>query len=53
MPSGKPGDKGGKALQEYALSPAPDNLLLIVTEKLDGATQKSKWFKAIEDVDSY
>ena len=49
MPSGKPGDKGGKILQEYAQSPAPDNLLLIVTDKLDGATQKSKWFKAIED----
>ena len=49
MPTGKPGDKGGKILQEYAQSPAPDNLLLIVTEKLDGATQKSKWFKAIED----
>lgn len=50
LPTGKPGDKGGKVLQEYAQSPAPDNLLLIVTEKLDGATQKSKWFKAIEDV---
>jgi DNA polymerase-3 subunit delta len=49
MPGGKPGDKGGKILQEYAQSPAPDNLLLIVTDKLDGATQKSKWFKAIED----
>lgn len=49
MPSGKPGDKGTKILQEYAQSPAPDNLLLIITDKLDGATQKSKWFKAIED----
>src|SRR5690606_34729471 len=48
MPSGKPGDKGGKILQEYAESPAPDNLLLIITEKLDGAVQKSKWFKAVE-----
>lgn len=49
LPTGKPGDKGGKILQEYAQSPAPDNLLLIITEKLDGTTQKSKWFKAIED----
>jgi DNA polymerase-3 subunit delta len=49
LPTGKPGDKGGKILQEYAQSPALDNLLLIITEKLDGATQKSKWFKAIED----
>lgn len=48
LPSGKPGDKGGKVLQDYAQSPAPDNILLIITEKLDGAAQKSKWFKAIE-----
>ncbi len=50
MPSGKPGDKGAKILQEYAESPAPDNLLLIITDKLDGAAQKSKWFKAVESV---
>ena len=49
LPTGKPGDKGGKVLQEYAQPPAPDNLLLIITEKLDGSTQKSKWFKAMED----
>lgn len=49
MPTGKPGDKGAKILQEYAQSQSPDNILLIVTEKFDGATQKSKWFKAIED----
>ncbi len=49
MPSGKPGDKGGKVLQEYAHSPSPDNLLLVVTEKLESATQKSKWFKTIEE----
>src|SRR5690606_3908539 len=39
----------GKALIEYAQSPAGDNLLLIVTVKLDGATQKSKGLKAIDD----
>lgn len=49
MPGGKPGDKGAKILQEYVQSPSADNILLIITEKLDSATQKSKWFKAIED----
>jgi DNA polymerase III subunit delta len=49
MPSGKPGDKGTKAIQEYLENPSPDNLLLVITEKLDSATQKSKWVKAIED----
>src|SRR5690606_35364238 len=48
LTNGKPGEKGGKVLQEYAQSPAPDNLLLIIADKLDGAAQKSKWFKAIE-----
>jgi DNA polymerase-3 subunit delta len=50
MPTGKPGDKGAKVLQDYATSPAPDNILLIIAEKLDGGTQKSKWFKAVEAV---
>lgn len=48
MPSGKPGDKGGKALQEYAENPSSDNLLLLITDKLDAATQKAKWFSALE-----
>jgi DNA polymerase III subunit delta len=49
MPSGKPGDKGTKAILEYLENPSSDNLLLVITEKLDSATQKSKWIKAIED----
>lgn len=48
LPSGKPGDKGSKVLQEYAQAPAPDNLLLLVTGKLDKSVQRSKWFKALE-----
>lgn len=46
--SGKPGDKGGKVLLEYAAAPAADTLLLIAAPKLDGSTQRAKWFKAIE-----
>jgi len=53
LTTGKPGDKGGKVLQEYAQSPAPDNLLLIVANKLDGASKKSKWFKAIDDAGTH
>lgn len=49
IPSSKPGDKGGKVIADYMTSPSDDNLLLIVTGKLDGAAQKSKWLKAIED----
>ncbi len=48
MPNGKPGDTGSKALLEYIGDPSPDNLLLIVTDRLDNSLQKSKWFKALE-----
>ena len=48
MPNGKPGDVGRKALQEYVSQPSLDNLLLIITDRLDGATQKAKWFKTLE-----
>ncbi len=46
--TGKPGDKGAKALIAYCENPSDDTLMLLVTPKLDGATQKSKWYKAIE-----
>ncbi len=48
MPNGKPGDTGSKALLEYIGHPSPDNLLLIVTDRLDNSLKKSKWFKALE-----
>ena len=47
IPNGKPSDKG-KALLEIAANPNPDNVVLIVTPRLDAATQKTKWFKALE-----
>ncbi len=50
---GKPGDKGSKALVEYCQNPGEDNLLLIITPKLDGAQQRSKWFKAIEKTGTF
>ena len=48
LPSGKPGREGGAALADYAADPPPDTVLLIVSGKVDGASQKSKWFKALE-----
>jgi DNA polymerase-3 subunit delta len=45
--NGKPGDKGAAALLEYLGRPPEDTLLLINLPKLDGATQKSKWAKAL------
>ncbi|MFA5633129.1 MAG: DNA polymerase III subunit delta [Porticoccaceae bacterium] len=49
LDSGKPGDKGAKALIEYCQSPSPDNLLLIISGKLDSSALRGKWVKALED----
>lgn len=49
LPSGKPGDKGAKALLDYLARPAEDTLLLLQLPKLDGSTQKTKWAKALID----
>lgn len=46
--SGKPGTEGSKAICEYLDNPSEDNLLIIITPKLDSGTQRSKWVKLIE-----
>ncbi len=48
LPTGKPGDAGGKALRALAESPDPDKLLLVVTGKLETAARRSRWFTALE-----
>ncbi|MGD9660868.1 MAG: DNA polymerase III subunit delta [Porticoccaceae bacterium] len=47
--SGKPGDKGAKALVDYCNSPSTDNLLLVITPKLDSSAMRSKWVKSLDD----
>ena len=48
LPNGKPDAEGRRALTTYAQTLSPDNLLLIITGRLDSATQKAKWFKALD-----
>ena len=48
MTNPTPGDRGGEAIIELATQPSPDNLVLVITGKLDGRTQNSKWVSAIE-----
>ena len=50
IPGGKPGDKGSKALVAYSQQLPEDNLLLIVSGKLESSQTKSKWFKALDAV---
>jgi len=51
--NGKPGDEGSKALQAYCESLSEENLLLVVCPKLDKNSQRSKWFKALDNVGAH
>ncbi|MEX1032103.1 MAG: DNA polymerase III subunit delta [Cellvibrionaceae bacterium] len=46
--TGKLSDQGRKALVEYAQTPPPDTLLLLLAPKLDRSVQNAKWFKTLE-----
>jgi len=48
MPEMKLTQEGKNCLANYAKNPSKNNLLLIITGKIDKATQNTKWFKAIE-----
>ncbi len=48
LPTGKPGDAGGKILIELAQSPPTDIVLLVRCAKLDKAARVTKWAKAFE-----
>jgi len=42
-------DKGRKALLEYIATANPDNLLLIVSDRLEAGQTKAKWFNQVVD----
>ncbi|WKD50681.1 DNA polymerase III subunit delta [Microbulbifer spongiae] len=48
IPNGKPGDKGSKALREFAKHTRRDLILLIVLPRLDRSQLNSKWVKSLE-----
>ena len=47
LPSGKPGTEGSKAIQEY-LAGDQEDVLLIVSGRIDKQSQKSKWYVALD-----
>ncbi|MBF0218533.1 MAG: DNA polymerase III subunit delta [Gammaproteobacteria bacterium] len=49
LPSGKPGDKGGKALAAYCQQLSDDNLLLITAGQLEAAQRRSAWYKTLDN----
>lgn len=48
MANPTPGEQGADVIVELAEQPSPDNLVLIITGKLDGRTQSSRWVSAVE-----
>jgi len=48
LPTGKPGDKGSKALIEYCQNIIEDNILLIYTGEIESSVKRSKWFKQLQ-----
>jgi DNA polymerase-3 subunit delta len=48
IPSGKPGTEGSKALQEYCNRLPSDTVTLVTLPKLDGMSQKTAWFTALD-----
>jgi DNA polymerase-3 subunit delta len=53
MPGGKPGVAGAKALTSYAGNLSEENVLLLVTDRLDPKTQQAKWFKVLESAGTF
>ena len=47
LPSGKPSTEGSKAIQE-CLASSPEDVLLIVSGRIDKQSQKSKWYLALD-----
>ena len=48
LPSGKPGAEGSKALCEYLELVGGDDVLLVVSGKIDKQSTGSKWYKALD-----
>jgi len=48
LPTGKPGEAGGRAIAAYAGAPPPDTLLLITAPRLDRGAQRAAWHRAVE-----
>tara|TARA_R110002111_G_scaffold42704_2_gene78594 strand:+ start:24499 stop:25539 length:1041 start_codon:yes stop_codon:yes gene_type:complete len=48
LPTGKPGKEGSAAIDKVMNELSSDNLLIIISGKLDKSSQNTKWFKSID-----
>ena len=47
LPTGKPGQDGGKFFTALAGDPPPDTVFVVITPKLDKRTMSAKWVKSL------
>lgn len=47
LPTGKPGEPGGKFLTALVAEPPPDTVFIVITPTLDGRTTKTKWASSL------
>jgi len=50
LPDGKPGAEGSKALCQYVETAGSEDVLLMVSGKIDKQSTNSKWYKALDDI---
>lgn len=48
IPSGKPGDAGTQAIEQFCAQGGSDIVMLILCDKLDSSAQRTKWHKAVD-----
>ncbi|HEY7775628.1 MAG TPA: DNA polymerase III subunit delta, partial [Kineobactrum sp.] len=48
LPGGKPGAEGSKALCEYVARASGDDVLLVISGKIDKQSLSSKWYKTLD-----
>lgn len=48
LPTGKPGDAGGAAIEEFCQHPNADTVLLIICGKVESSSTRTKWYKAVD-----
>lgn len=48
LPTGRPGEKGGRVLRALVEAADPDTLLIVVAPKLDASVSRSAWVKTFE-----
>lgn len=53
IPSGKPGAEGSKAINAYLERSSGDDVLLVISGKIDKQSLNSKWFKALDSAGAY